>query len=277
MAVDLHLHTNASDGAMSSDELVELAKNLKLSTISVTDHDSIEGIDNAIEAGERCGVEVVPGVEMSSDLEGQDIHILGYFIDHHNPGLTQLLSRLRESRQERALKMVDRLREMGLEIYLKDVTEMAGQGALGRAHVAKVLLKKGYIHDIQEAFDRYIGRNSPGYVGKEAYTVTQIIDIIKKVGGVAILAHPGISNVDNEIPQFVKDGLQGLEAYHSEHTPEQTEYYEKMAKELGIIVTGGSDCHGLGSSHGLIIGSVYVPDKCLEDLKRLKFGTKARM
>ena len=272
MAVDLHLHTKASDGALAPDELVELASNLSLSTISVTDHDSVEGIDQAISAGKRRGVEVIPGVEMSSDLGGKDIHILGYLIDHHDPKLTQILKSLRESRHDRALKMVDRLREMGLEIYLKDVVEMADKGALGRAHIAKVLLKKGYIHDIQEAFDRYIGRNAPGYVGKEAYSAAEIIEIIRKVSGVAVLAHPGISGVDDNIPEFVRAGLQGLEAYHSEHTPEQTKFYLGMAEELGIIVTGGSDCHGLGSSRGLIIGSVYVPDKCVDDLKRLKSG-----
>lgn len=271
MAVDLHLHTKASDGALAPEELVELASNLNLVTISITDHDNVEGIDAAVNAGKRRGVEVIPGVEMSSDLNGRDVHILGYFIDHHDQKLVQLLKRLREARQDRALKMVDRLREMGLDIYLREVIDMAGEGSLGRAHIAKVLLKKGYIHDIQEAFDRYIGRGMPGYVGKKAYSPAEIIAVIRSVGGVPILAHPGISNVDDYISDFVVNGLQGLEAYHSEHSQEQTELYKNRAEEMGIIVTGGSDCHGLGSSRGLIIGSVYVPDKCLDDLKKLKF------
>lgn len=270
MFVDLHLHSTASDGTLSPQQLVQLASKLNLRTIAVTDHDSVEGITPARRAGTKTGVEVIPAVELSSDLDGRDIHFLGYFIDYKNKWLEDHLERLRQARYERALKMVEKLKEIGLEIPFQEVLETAGRGAVGRSHLATVMVRRGYIHSIQEAFDRYIGRDSPCYVEKYNYSCQDVINIIKKINGISVLAHPGLSHVDNCIPEFINYGLIGLEIYHSEHSPEQVKHYRKLAKNYKLIVTGGSDCHGLESTRGLAIGSVKVPLKVAIDLKELK-------
>lgn len=270
MFVDLHLHSTASDGTLSPQQLVQLASKLNLRAIAVTDHDSVEGVTPARRAGTKTGVEVVPAVELSSDLDGRDIHFLGYFVDYKNKWLEEHLEKLRQARYKRALKMVEKLKEIGLEIPFQEVIEIAGKGAVGRSHVATVMFQKGYIHNIQEAFDRYIGRDSTCYVEKYNYSCQDVINIIKKIRGIPVLAHPGLSQVDSYIPEFIEYGLVGLEVYHSEHTPEQTEHYRQLAKRYELITTGGSDCHGLESTRGLTIGSVKVPYIVVTDLKELK-------
>jgi len=270
MAVDLHLHTTASDGNLSASELVKLAAELRLKTIAVTDHDSVGSVDEAIIHGHDLGVKVIPGVEMSSDVDGRDIHVLGYFIDYKDADFNSILNKLSNARYTRAQKIVDKLREMGLEISLNDVRQEAGTGAMGRAHIAKAMFKKGLVPDIQAAFDKYLARKSPAYVEKTAYSVPEIINIIHQFNGVAVLAHPGISKVDNLIAEFVAAGLEGLEIYHSEHSATETEYYREMANKMNLITTGGSDCHGPGSNRGLLIGTVYVPDSAAAGLYELK-------
>lgn len=270
MAVDLHLHTTASDGSLTAVKLVKLAAELRLKTIAVTDHDSVESVNEATAAGNKLGIEVIPGVEMSSDVGGRDIHVLGYFIDYQDIKLKATLNRLSNSRYDRAQKIVNKLRELGLRVNFHDVLKQAGAGVLGRAHIAKAMVKKGCVPDMQSAFNQYLARNSPAYVEKIAYTVPEIIDIIHQVKGVTVLAHPGISNVDSLIPEFATAGLEGLEIYHSEHSEQQIEYYRKLAKKLNLITTGGSDCHGPGSNRGLLMGTVLVPDQCAADLHRLK-------
>lgn len=273
MTIDLHLHTTASDGSLTPELLVKQASNLKLKAIAVTDHDSVSGVESALSAGAALGIEVVPGIEMSSDIDGRDIHFLGYYIDYRSVELNEVFSKLREARHQRIFTIVDRLRECGLTVDPEEIFETTGGGSVGRAHVAKVLMQKGYVGSIQEAFDRYIGRRGVAYVGKTGMSGVEIIAIIRKYGGIAVLAHPGISKVDDKIEEFAAAGMQGLEAYHSEHDPQMTEYYLRLAKTWDLIVTGGSDCHGPGSSRGLIVGTIPVPDECLEELKRLKIGT----
>lgn len=273
MSIDLHLHSTASDGSLTPEQVVELASHLNLKTISLTDHDSVEGLPSAIEASKRHAVEVIPGIEMSSDVAGRDIHVLGYYLDYNDPELKKILVKLRDNREKRISGIISKLNEMGYEIDAEDVRAEAKDGSLGRAHIAKAMLRKGFIDNIQEAFDRFIGRQGPAYVEKSALSVIDIIKIINEFGGVPVLAHPGISGVDDKIVGFKEAGLLGLEAYHSEHTPDQAMKYASLAKKLGMIITGGSDCHGLGSSRGLIIGSVYVPDNCIDELKRLKSQT----
>ncbi|HAW60289.1 MAG TPA: phosphatase [Actinobacteria bacterium] len=272
MAIDLHIHSTASDGTLDPEEIIRLAAKLGLSAIAITDHDSVEGVGPALKEGERLGIEVIPAVELSSDLQGRDIHFLGYFIDFKQEWFRKHLEKLRQARYERAVKMVQRLREAGLEIALRDVLKEAGEGAVGRAHIARVLVKQGLIDGIEEVFSRYIGRHAPCYVEKYIYTPEDIIAIVRKAGGIAILAHPGYSLVDEQISEFIRYGLQGLEAYYHTHTPKQTKRYERLAERHGLMVTGGSDCHGLKSSRGLLIGSVNVPDRVIQDLKRLKEG-----
>ena len=269
--VDLHLHSSASDGTFSPQELVQLAFQLNFKAIAITDHDSVEGVAPALKAQEKYKeLEVVPAVELGSDIEGRDIHFLGYLIDWESSWLKQHLSDLREARFQRAEKMVKRLRELGLELELEEVLALSGEGAVGRAHVARALLKKGQIGSVQEAFDRYLGRLAPAYVEKYAFTPREVINVIKSSGGIAVLAHPGLLKIDDRIPEFIDDGIEGLEVVHSDHLPHQVKHYEKLAEEYGLVATGGSDCHGLGSGRGLMLGSVRMPLSVLEKLKELK-------
>lgn len=274
MAVDLHLHSTESDGTLEPAELVQLAAKSNIRAIAITDHDSIDGVRAALDAGERLGVEVVPGVELSSDLDGRDIHFLGYFIDYEDRELHEHLRELRESRYRRAAEMVERLRKAGLDIVFSDVLEEAGPGSLGRTHVARVLLKRGLIDNIEQAFQRYIGRRAPFYVEKYAFTPADVIGMIKDVGGIAVLSHPGLSGVDGMVPKLVEHGLDGIEVYHGEHSSERVSYYERMAEAHGLITTGGSDFHGY-SIGGMTVGATSAPDEVMDDLRRLKDAIKA--
>lgn len=268
MAIDLHLHSTASDGTMTPEELVEMALNLKLKAIAITDHDSVDGIIPALIYGQRKKIEVISAVELSSDLNGRDIHFLGYYIDHRAQWFLDHLKKLRQHRFDRAVKMVELLSQKGIDVPLQQLMEKAGNSAVGRAHVARVMLDQGYIDNIEEAFEKYLGRKAPCYVEKYNYAPEEIIQLIKQVGGLPVLAHPALSQVDELIPDFINAGLVGLEIYHSDHTPEDVSFYRQWARRAGLIVTGGSDCHGIDSSRGMVIGSIKVPDSILRDLKK---------
>lgn len=270
MSIDLHLHSKASDGSLLPEQVVELATHLNLKTISLTDHDSVDGIEQAMMAAKKFGIEVIPGIEMSSDVDGRDVHILGYHIDHLDASFNKILRELKLNRESRTEQIVKKLTDQGVSISMDDVRAQSDKGTLGRAHIARAMLKKGEVENIQVAFDKYIGRNGPAYVSKSALKVKDIISIITGVGGIPVLAHPGISKVDKLIPGFAEEGLRGLEVFHSEHSSVDVSRYREMATNLGLIMTGGSDCHGFGSSKGLIIGSVYVPSNTAEDLQREK-------
>jgi predicted metal-dependent phosphoesterase TrpH len=273
MAIDLHLHSTASDGILTPKELVEKAFNLAINAIALTDHDSVEGVTPSIKEGKKLGVEVIPAVELSSDLNGQDIHFLGYFINYEDKKFQKRLAELRNLRAERAAKMVDLLRSKDVNIPFEDVLEAAGSGAVGRAHVAKVMVKKGYIDTVEEAFEKYIGRHAPCYVEKYFYTPKDVIETIKETGGIAVLAHPALSDVDEFIPEFIEYGIQGIEVLHGEQTDEQSKYYLQLANEYNLLPTGGSDFHGLkNTKRGREMGSVKVPDEFLDRLKKLKFS-----
>ncbi|MDP3014657.1 MAG: PHP domain-containing protein, partial [Candidatus Subteraquimicrobiales bacterium] len=196
MTIDLHLHSTASDGTLTPEEIVRLAFQLNLKAVALADHDSIDGVSLAIQEGKCLGTEVVPAVELSSDLHGRDIHLLGYYIDYNEPWFKTHLKELKESRLKRAVKMVEKLKEAGLIIAFKDVLDAAKNGAVGRAHIARVMIKQGYIDSIEEAFEKYIGRKAPYYVEKYSYSPEEVIEFIRKAKGIAVLAHPGLSNVD---------------------------------------------------------------------------------
>lgn len=271
MTIDLHLHSTASDGVLTPHELIEEAVSLKLKAIALTDHDSIEGVSVAIKEGMRRGIEVIPAVELSSGLNGQDIHFLGYFIDHENEEFCDWLLKLRDMRAERAEKMLKLLRQHNMVIPLEDLMNMAGDGSVGRAHLAQVMVQKGYIDSIEEAFEKYIGRDGSCYVEKYYFSPQEVISTLKDVGGIAVLAHPGLSNVDEFMLDFIGYGLQGLEVLHGEHTSEQSSQYLKFANANNLVPTGGSDFHGLkNSKRGRKLGTVEVPNEFLDRLKQLK-------
>lgn len=267
MPVDLHLHTNKSDGSLSPAEVVQNAANAKLSAIAISDHDMTEGIDEAVTAGSTLGIVVIPAVEFSSKYNSRDVHILGYFIAHKNPELQEYLKVLKDARLERAAKIVKCLQDIGLDITFEEVLEQAGTSAVGRPHIARFMLKHGYISEFSEAFEKYLKRGMPCYIEKFVYPPDELISLIHRLGGVAVIAHPGLGGLDEFIPDLVKMGLDGFEAYHTDHGPEATKRYLEYAKKYGLIVTGGSDCHGPVSKHGLRIGTVQVPDEVVDALR----------
>ncbi len=268
MAVDLHLHTTASDGTLRPTELIVKAASLGLSALSITDHDSFGGIDEAAAAAGECDIELIPGVELSSYYRGQDVHILGYFIDHHDPILTERLRYLRESRELRARKIVEKLNSAGATVTWADVEKYAKGEAVGRPHLAQALVDRGVVGNISEAFDQYLGRDGPAYVPKYVLDLEDIFDVIHGAGGLASLAHPSHWGVDLKVMEKLRDrGLDAVEVWHIDHSEKDTCLYTEMARELGLLLTGGSDCHGTRKKHGLVIGTLDIPDEIIEPLR----------
>jgi predicted metal-dependent phosphoesterase TrpH len=264
--IDLHLHTNASDGTFSPSDVVERALALGLSAISITDHDSIDGVGEAISAsGGR--ILVVPGVEISADLDGREVHILGYFIDWQEERLRKDLLASAKSRLSRAEEMVERLRGLGIDLGMDDVTAISGGGTVTRLHIALAMKEKGYVRTTEEAFERYIGEGKPAYVERIRLSPKEAISMIRRAGGIPVLAHPGLLKRDEVIPVLIKEGLEGIEAYHSKHSLPTIEHYIALARRLGLLVTGGSDCHGEVEG-GPLIGSLDIPESILDPLEK---------
>jgi predicted metal-dependent phosphoesterase TrpH len=267
VTVDLHVHTTASDGSLTAAEVVALALELGLEAIAITDHDSVGGVAPALEAAAGTSLRVVPGVELSSSAGELDAHILGYFVDHSDSGLLEMLDTLRATRLARARAMVEALSAAGYEITLDQVVALA-DGAVGRSHVARALVANGQIDSVGQAFRTLIGRKGPFYIGKPLATPRRAVETIRSAGGVAVLAHPGISGTEVLIDDLVAAGLGGIEVYHVEHTPEQREHFARIAAERGLIATGGSDYHGPGSVNG-VLGAGAAPEGAVEELAAL--------
>lgn len=276
MYADLHLHSTASDGVYSPGAVVNKAKELGFRAIALTDHDTVAGLEEALCVGERLGVEIIPGVELSAiDAKAGrtlEVHILGYFIDHHQLGLKSVLNKISEDRQVRAAGMVEKLNGLGVKIDLKRVRDLAAGESVGRPHIARAMLEKGFIDDIKEAFSiEYLGRGGRAYVERFKISPQQAIDLIKDAGGLPVLAHPGYLSdgsllAEEEIEAYQQLGLKGLEVYYSKHSAEQVDYYKRLADRLGLMLTGGSDCHG-GSS--ALIGTVKLPYFYVEVLRNV--------
>lgn len=262
MAVDLHLHTTASDGRLTPPELVAKAARLGLSVIAITDHDSTEGIAEALAAAEAFpGLRVIAGVELSTDVPQGEVHVLGYFIDYEDEAFQERLRRLRHSRETRAQRMVEKLAKLGMPLSWERVLELAGDGSVGRPHLAQALLEKGYITSLPEAFERYIGRTGPAYAEREKMTPVEAVELVVQVGGLPVLAHPGqIENRDALIEELKAVGLVGLEAYYGNYPPTKVDELVALARRHQLIITGGSDYHALDSPEDVEIGSVFVPD-----------------
>jgi predicted metal-dependent phosphoesterase TrpH len=267
--IDLHIHTSASDGLLSPEEVVKIAKECRLSAISITDHDAIGGFVEAEEKAAELGIELVSGVELSVAYKGEDFHLLAYLIDYENPEFQKKINGFRQERSVRGEKMVEKLNELGIDLRLDTVKAIAGKGSVGRPHLADALLKEEFVHTYDEAFARYLGYHAPAYVAKKYLAPQEAIDLIHLVRGVAVFAHPGTSRSQHAIYDFVEMGLDGIEAYHSQHDRNMTTHYINLAKKLGLIYTGGSDCHGRRKGK-VLIGTVKVPYRCLEMLKRVK-------
>jgi 3',5'-nucleoside bisphosphate phosphatase len=268
LPVDLHTHTTASDGAHPARVLVRMARDKGLQALAITDHDTTDALDEAIAAGQEMGVEVVPAVEMSTDVAESEIHIVGFFINHHDEKLQALLSTLREARVGRAHKMVDKLAALGMSLDWARVQSFAGDGAVGRPHVAKAMVEAGYVPDIKTAFDRYINRNGPAYVERYKLTPVEAVQVIRGVGGLAVLAHPldGTGSVPM-IPELAAAGLGGMECYYTGYTADQVTLLETIARKYGLAPSGGSDFHGEGVAANAILGQPVVPYRVLANLR----------
>ena len=266
---DLHLHTRFSDGTDTPERVVELAKAAGLSAIAITDHDNTEAFAVAEPAARRQNLELLTGIEMSASADGAEVHLLGFFIDVRNPALVHHLKEQQARRVARVYEMVKRLQRVGVRIEAEEVLQLAGEGTVGRPHVARILLKHGYITSFPEAFTKYIGPDNPGFVSGSPIDPAHIIGIILGAGGVPVLAHPIYLKRDAFIEEFAAQGLAGLEVYHSGHTAEMVRHYEQIADQLKLLKTGGSDYHG-DSKEGLPIGVVKVPYALVEALKAHK-------
>jgi len=265
--VDLHLHSTASDGKYQPAELIAKAAGLGLKVISLTDHDSIEGITPAIMAAKAYpDLTFIPGVEISTDLPDGEAHILGYFIDYKNPEFQRELERFRDSRTGRGRRMVEKLNRLGINIDWARVQAIAGDGAIGRPHVAQAMLEKGYIKTFEEAFDKYIGRGGPAYVEREKMTPEEAVQVILRVKGIPVLAHPfTVKDAEAMVKSLKKVGLMGIEAYYKDNTADTTQATLKLARKNELIATGGTDYHGI-SDNEVMMGGTEVPLEVAEKL-----------
>ncbi|MFI8714247.1 PHP domain-containing protein [Brevibacillus brevis] len=246
LMADLHTHTKASDGTCEPAENVRLAKEAGLAALAITDHDTVAGIPEAMEAARALDVEIIPGVEVSSVGKGQDIHVLGYFVPYEDPAFEERLFRLRETRHERNQLLIARLQELGIDISLEKVYRRK-QGTdknIGRPHIAEELMELGVVSTIAEAFDKYLGKGGAAYVNPPRITPQEAITLIKEAGGVAVLAHPGLYDDDELVQELIVFGLDGIEVNHPDNDEVQKMRYSKWAAQYGLVVTGGSDFHG---------------------------------
>lgn len=269
MKADLHVHTSCSDGRYSPEQIIQLANQKNIEVLSITDHDSVSGIESAIVESHKCrSLFFVPGVEISTVSSDNEIHILGYFVDFKELRLCERLSQLSLSRKTRAARMVANLKSLGLEIELSRLNSIAGEGNLGRPHLAQAMLEKGYVSSFKEAFDRYIGRDKPAYVEREKITPEEAIDLIMNAKGVAVLAHPAeVTQLDNHLSALKKSGLTGVEVWYKDYSSETVDTLLKRARKFDLIATGGSDYHGLDECDKLeTIGNIDIPSVYVDKL-----------
>lgn len=251
---DLHCHTTASDGLLTPTELVELAAELGLKGIGITDHDTIQGWKEAEAAGANHHIRILKGIELSTEWQGKEVHILGYELDGSSNHLNGRLRHLRQAREQRMLEILARLEALGIYINIEEVQQFAKGESIGRPHIAQVLIERGYVRSMREGFDRYIGMGAPAYVPRCKLTPEEGIELVREAHGVAVLAHPGIYRVEEGIPAWVEVGLQGIEVLHSEHKPGDVKRYRAIAQRYHLLTTGGSDFHGEARKPGVELG-----------------------
>ncbi|MDO8750720.1 MAG: PHP domain-containing protein [Dehalococcoidia bacterium] len=269
--VDLHLHTTESDGRLTPAELVALADQRGLKVIAITDHDTTDGLDPAWKAAMAYPhLTVIAGIELSTDIPRNEIHILGYYIDHRDMSFQLMLQQFRESRVDRAQKMVEKLGGLGMALEWDRVKEIAGQGSIGRPHVAEAMLEKGYISYFQEAFEKYIGRNGPAYVEREKQIPEAAVQLIGAVGGAAVLAHPAqVDDLDTVLQSLKAAGLKGMEVYYAQYDEATVARLAALAKRYDLLPCGGSDYHAIGTPGEHLPGKAGPPMWVAEELRDL--------
>ncbi len=261
--VDLHAHTFFSDGHLSPEELVELALSRSLVALAVTDHDTVEGISRALIAG-GGRIRIVPGIEISSVLEGYDLHVLGFFIDYQSESLREKLEAFRDERRRRAVAIMERLAELGHPVDEAAVFAAAGPGVVGRPHVAQALVRAGHVPSVEQAFQQFLGPRGRAFVQRPAFNSEDAIACIREAGGASVLAHPGASLPVTIVERLREAGLDGIEVWHPQHGTAAVRRWRETARKLGLIESGGSDFHGTHRGAGL--GDMPVPERTVEAL-----------
>jgi 3',5'-nucleoside bisphosphate phosphatase len=265
--VDLHSHTTASDGALSPRELVRLAARQRVRVLAVTDHDSTSGLPEAMDEATRHGIEIVPGLEINCDVPGSEIHVLGYCVDWQAEWFQTFLAGQRAERAARVHRMVARLGELGMPLTAEEVFAICKEGSPGRPHVAQAMVRRGYVKSVREAFDRWLHATGPANVPRHRLTPADAVAVIRRARGVPVLAHPGLAQRDELIPELVQAGLAGIETYYPEHSAGQIEAYRQLCRRHGLIATGGSDYHGPSTGRAATLGSPPVPLEAWDALK----------
>ena len=263
------MHTTSSDGRCTPEELVLRAWNAGIRTMSVTDHDTMAGVAPATRAASPLGMTVVPGIEITSVYRGKDVHVLAYFLSESAPGLQEMLTRQRRQRVERAQEIADRLDGLGVPIDVPALIETAsapGGKALARPQIAQALIAAGHVATVAEAFDRYLGEDSPAYVPHRGASPSDVVALVVAGGGVASLAHPGYRPQDEIIPELVETGLQAIEVFHSSHDKAAEQHYLNIATQHRLLATGGSDYHGEGARRAEFFGVVNLPQEHFDAL-----------
>jgi len=266
MFADLHLHTCFSDGLFTPAELVARARAHGFAALALTDHDTVEGCAPAAGACAAAGIEFLAGIELTAELDGRELHLLGYGMDIADPRLLAEAARFQSVRQQRIREMVARLNQLNIPLDADAVLATAGCRAPGRPHVARALVAAGHCADSDEAFERFLKKGRPAWVPKFKMSAAQAIALLHQAGGAAVLAHPGLSRVDDTIPALVDAGLDGIEAFHTKHSTALAEHYLEVADRLGVLVTGGSDCHGPLRGEPLL-GTIKLPYQHVQQLK----------
>ena len=272
--VDLHLHTLASDGRLTPTQLVQLAARQGLRTVSISDHDTTDGLAEAFEAAKQFpNLRIIPGIELSADVPGDEVHVLGYFIDPNDEELQSELTRFREGRVGRAKAMVEKLGDLGIHVEWERVQHFAGDGAVGRPHIALALVEAGYCKEPKDAFPEYLGRNGLAYTERVKLTPAEAVGMIRRAGGVAVLAHPAYMNdMEAGIANLAGIGLAGMEVHYAKYRHDTIKQLARLAREYGLIACGGSDYHGLGNSDECLPGENGPP---LESVDRLEAAALA--
>ena len=266
MFADLHLHSHFSDGTFAPEEIVALARKFGHAAIALTDHDSVEGCERMAAACETAQIEFITGAELTAEHADNELHILGYFIDPSNQRLLTELAKFQIVRQNRIRDMVARLNELNVPLKAEAVFALANCRSPGRPHVARALVQAGHCKSHDQAFERFLKKGRPAWVPKAKMSALQAIELIHQAGGLAVMAHPGLNRTDEVIPDLVDAGMDGIECFHTKHSNSTARHYLDMADHFKLLVTGGSDCHGLSKGKPLI-GTVKLPYEHVEKMK----------
>lgn len=269
---DLHTHTYYSDGILSPSELVAKARESGLNFLSVTDHDNVDGLEEALDKGKELGVEVIPGVELSTELNDHEVHVLGYFIDYKNAELLEHLIKFRGERFKRAERIVKKLNSLNVELEMSDVLQkVRGNASIGRPHIAFALIERNFVDNYYEAFIKYLGDNKPAYEKKPNISTKDAIGLISRAGGISFVAHPGKAIRDNVLIEIMELGIDGFEVVHPSHSPDDVRYFRDFASQYFMLESGGSDFHGGRFNDDTLMGSFWISEQKVREMKHRLF------